>query len=112
MTAYTEQDDYYPEGYLTRRALPLPKKSIYLSHRCCTTTDGNWWVKLNTGTWTRIGDNKIAALVVKQNWMGGRINQDDIDKFMRDPPAVRGVMAVPTSQAPCVGFKGELYINT
>ena len=46
--------------------------------------------------------------------MGGtdRINQDDIDKFMRDPPAVRGVMAVPTSQAPCVGFKGELYINT
>jgi hypothetical protein len=111
---HTEQDSYYPVGYLTRRALPMSKASLYLSERCCITTGGNWYVKLNTGTWSRVNDDKVAALSLKQNWMGGpvKITQEDISKFMRDPPAVRGVMVVPTSQATCVGFNGELYINT
>jgi hypothetical protein len=115
MKSYSERTDFYPGGYATTKGRKMQPKQIFLSERCCVTSEGRWYVRTKTGGWEYITVKKVALLAMVQNWIGGKtqITTDDITKFMDgDVPVVRGALSVPTSTAPCVEFQGSLYVNT
>ena len=114
MKAYSERQGFYPDGYVTKGCRLSPKQ-VFLSERCCVTTDGRFYIKTKTGSWEYVTTGKVASQLMTQNWIGGKLQiaPDDIKKFIAgDPPVVRGAMPVPTSDAPCIEFQGSTYINT
>jgi hypothetical protein len=104
MKSFSERSGFYPEGFATTKGRPLQPAQIFLSERCCITSEGRWYIRTKTGSWEYITVSKVAFLAMTQNWIGGKaqITADDIAKFMNgDVPVVRGALSVPTSTAPC-----------
>jgi hypothetical protein len=115
MRSYSEWQGFYPDGYTTTKGRPVTVKQLFLSERCCVTTEGKWFVKTQAGTWDYITSSKVVPNAMRQSWIGGKLNitADDIAKFISgDPPIVHGAMPVPTSTAPCIEFQSQRYINT
>ena len=115
MRAYRELPGFYPAGFTAMKGRVLTPKQLFLSERCCTTYDGQFYVKTQQGSWAHVSKVAVANLMMIQNWVGGAlaIATDDIKKFITgQAPVVRGAMPVPTSEAACIEFRGETYVNT
>ena len=115
MRSYREMPGFYPTGFVKMKGRPLTQKQIFLSEHCCTTNEGQFYIKTKMGSWEHVTKGAVANLMMIQNWVGGAqaITPDDIKKFIAGhAPVVRGAMPVPTSSAPCIEFRGSTYINT